>query len=461
MIAAARHALAGRQRVLIDRLGGDGEPPGGEHVPKHRTAFAGIAWPRFRPSGAGARAAAARASSATPTFIAWSSRMSIATLSTPRLKNGTTRRLPPSPLIIGGGKRGVVSTACYIARISGVRSAMPMFKALQLCPEAVVIRPNMEKYARVGREIRRRMLELTPLVEPLSIDEAFLDLSGTEKLHRASPALVLARFARDVEREVGITVSVGLAANKFLAKIASDLDKPRGFSVIGQSEAAAFLAPRPVTAIWGVGRAFSERLAADGFRTVGDLQAADPARLASRYGRRSVSVSSSCRVARTAGTSFPTRSARASGSEVTFFEDLADLRDLRPILREQAERVSFGLKHEDIAGSTVTPEAQDGRFQAENPGATPCRTPPSSPTASSRRPTRSSPKRRMARNTGSSASRSRISAKAALPIRPISSDQKATRKAAAERAMDVVRQKFGKHALETGLVFGNHRRHKE
>ncbi|SFM81794.1 DNA polymerase-4 [Pleomorphomonas diazotrophica] len=192
--------------------------------------------------------------------------------------------LATKPLIIGGGKRGVVSTACYIARISGVRSAMPMFKALQLCPDAVVIRPNMEKYARVGREIRRRMLELTPLVEPLSIDEAFLDLSGTEKLHRASPALVLARFARDVEREVGITVSVGLAANKFLAKIASDLDKPRGFSVIGLTEAAAFLAPRPVTTIWGVGRAFSERLAADGFRTVGDLQAADPARLASRYG---------------------------------------------------------------------------------------------------------------------------------------------------------------------------------
>ena len=136
------------------------------------------------------------------------------------------------PLIIGGGRRGVVSTACYLARISGVRSAMPMFEALKRCPEATVLRPDMEKYARVGREVRAMMLALTPLVEPVSIDEAFLDLSGTERLHGMSPALTLARFAARVEAEIGITVSVGLSANKFLAKIASDLDKPRGFSII-------------------------------------------------------------------------------------------------------------------------------------------------------------------------------------------------------------------------------------
>src|SRR5215207_3859110 len=161
--------------------------------------------------------------------------------------------LNDKPVIVGGGKRGVVATACYVARTYGIRSAMPMFKALNACPHAVVIPPDIDKYSRVGREVRRLMLELTPLVEPVSIDEAFLDLSGTERLHHASPALTLVRFAKRVEQEIGITVSVGLSCNKFLAKIASDLDKPRGFSVIGRAEAAAFLENRPVGIIPGIG----------------------------------------------------------------------------------------------------------------------------------------------------------------------------------------------------------------
>ncbi len=148
--------------------------------------------------------------------------------------------LRDKPLIIGGGKRGVVSTACYLARIHGVRSAMPMFKALEACPDAVVVKPDMEKYVRVGREVRQMMRELTPLVEPLSIDEAFLDLSGTERLHKAPPAIVLARFAKRVEEEIGISASIGLSYCKFLAKVASDIEKPRGFSVIGEAEALTF-----------------------------------------------------------------------------------------------------------------------------------------------------------------------------------------------------------------------------
>jgi DNA polymerase-4 len=364
--------------------------------------------------------------------------------------------LATRPVIIGGGKRGVVSTACYIARISGVRSAMPMFKALELCPDAVVIKPDMEKYARVGREIRRRMLELTPLVEPLSIDEAFLDLSGTEKLHRASPALTLARFARAVEHEVGITVSVGLAANKFLAKIASDLDKPRGFSVIGRSEAAAFLAPRPVTTIWGVGRAFSERLAADGYRTVGDLQQADPARLAGRYGALGL------RIARLATGEdsrpvVPNTKRKSVGSEVTFFEDLAALGDLRPILREQAERVSWGLKHEDIAGITVTLKLKTADFKLRTRARR-----LNDPTQLADRIFAAADallaeeahgqKYRLIGVTVGGLCDSRLADPADLV------DEKAARKAAAERAMDEVRQKFGKRALETGLVFDDHRR---
>ena len=180
--------------------------------------------------------------------------------------------LADKPVIVGGRQRGVVLTACYVARTFGVRSAMPMFEARRLCPHASVVPPDMEKYARVGREVRGLMLKLTPLVEPVSIDEAFMDLAGTARLHGMSPAKALARFAGEVETSLGITVSVGLSCNKFLAKIASDLDKPRGFAVLGGSEAAAFLAPRPVTLIFGVGKIAEQRLARDGVRTIGDLQ---------------------------------------------------------------------------------------------------------------------------------------------------------------------------------------------
>ncbi|MFG1344579.1 DNA polymerase IV [Xanthobacter autotrophicus DSM 431] len=266
------------------------------------------------------------------------------------------------PVIIGGGKRGVVSTACYIARIKGVRSAMPMFKALALCPEAVVVKPNMEKYRKVGREVRARMQALTPLVEPLSIDEAFLDLSGTEALHGASPAQTLARFARDVERQVGITVSVGLAANKFLAKIASDLDKPRGFSVLGQAEAADFLAPRPVTFIWGVGAAFGAKLAKDGFHRIADLQKAPPADLARRYGAEGLRLSrlafglDSRKVE-------PEREAKSVSAETTFEKDMGALRPLEQTLYALSEEVSERLKHAGIAGRAVTLKLKTADFR--------------------------------------------------------------------------------------------------
>ena len=141
------------------------------------------------------------------------------------------------PVIVGGHHRGVVAACCYVARAQGVHSAMPMFKALKACPDATVIKPDMTKYAAVGREVRAMMENLTPLVEPLSIDEAFMDLAGTEALHRASPAVTLAALARRVKEELSITVSIGLSYNKFLAKIASDLDKPRGGFATIQSPA--------------------------------------------------------------------------------------------------------------------------------------------------------------------------------------------------------------------------------
>src|SRR3954470_12121465 len=193
--------------------------------------------------------------------------------------------LADKPVIVGGGQRGVVLTCCYVARTYGVRSAMPMFEARRLCPHATVVRPNMEKYAEAGREVRARMRDLTPLVEPVSIDEAFMDLSGTERLHGMSPAKALAGFAARLERDIGITISIGLSCNKFLAKIASDLDKPRGFAVLGGAEAAAFLAPRPVGLIFGIGKVAQARLEREGLRRIGDLQRMGQAELMRRYGR--------------------------------------------------------------------------------------------------------------------------------------------------------------------------------
>ena len=175
------------------------------------------------------------------------------------------------PVVVGGHHRGVVAACCYIARAQGVHSAMPIFRALKACPDATVIKPNMKKYAAVGREVRAMMQALTPLVEPLSIDEAFMDLAGTEALHRGSPAATLAALARRVEEELSITVSIGLSYNKFLAKIASDLDKPCGFAVIGRAEAKTFLSDKPVSLLWGVGKAMRRRFGEDGITLIGEL----------------------------------------------------------------------------------------------------------------------------------------------------------------------------------------------
>ena len=261
--------------------------------------------------------------------------------------------LQDRPVIIGGSRRGVVSTACYIARIKGVRSAMPMFQALKLCPDAVVLKPDMAKYAAVGRQIRAMMLELTPLVEPLSIDEAFLDLDGTERLHKATPATILARFVLKLSREVGISASIGLAPNKFLAKMASDLDKPRGFSVIGAAEAKAFLGPRPVSSIWGVGPAFQNRLLSDGLRTIGDLQRADRADLARRYGAMGLRLAELSHGEDRRSVT-PDRPTKSVSSETTFNEDVADRDELARTLWRLCEKVARRLKAANISGRTVT-----------------------------------------------------------------------------------------------------------
>ena len=188
------------------------------------------------------------------------------------------------PVIVGGGKRGVVSTCCYIARMHGVRSAMPMFQALKACPDAVVVKPDFSKYSAAARQIREKMDALTPLVQAVSIDEAYLDLSGTRSLHGAPPAVLLARLALEIEKDVGITVSIGLSANRFLAKTASEMDKPRGFVAISPEEAPALLAPHPPSFLHGVGPKLAARLSRDGYETVADLQAAGLKTLIRAYG---------------------------------------------------------------------------------------------------------------------------------------------------------------------------------
>jgi DNA polymerase-4 len=270
--------------------------------------------------------------------------------------------LVDKPLIVGGGKRGVVSTACYVARTYGVRSAMPMFEALRRCPQATVIKPNMAKYAEVGRAVRRAMFDLTPLVEPLSIDEAFLDLTGTERLHGMSAAKVLARFARDIECDLGITISIGLSANKFLAKIASDLDKPRGFAVLGLAEAPAFLAPRPVGFIYGVGAVSAARLAADGYRTIADLQRADERDLTRRYGEEGGRL---WRLARgiDARKVDAERETKSISAETTFETDIGEFRPLELTLWALTEKVSARLKANALAGSTVTLKLKSADFK--------------------------------------------------------------------------------------------------
>ena len=265
-------------------------------------------------------------------------------------------------VIVGGGKRGVVATACYVARTFGVKSAMPMFQARRLCPDAVVVPPDMAKYVRVGREVRALMLDLTPLVEPLSIDEAFLDLGGTERLHGMIPAKALARFAKEVEAKLGITISVGLSANKFLAKIASDLDKPRGFSVLNAHEALGFLAPRPVTFIWGVGKVFGETLARDGYRTIADLQRADETELMRRYGAEGQRLARLARGIDQRPVS-PDRETKSVSAETTFAADIADQRTLERLLWELCEKVSARLKAKEIAGATVTLKLKTADFR--------------------------------------------------------------------------------------------------
>lgn len=261
--------------------------------------------------------------------------------------------LADKPVIIGGGRRGVVSTACYIARIRGVHSAMPMFQALKACPDAVVVKPRMSAYVEASKAIRALMDELTPSVEPLSLDEAFMDLTGTEKLHGAPPAVMLAHLTKRMKDEIGLTGSIGLSHNKFLAKVASDLDKPRGFSVISKGGTDAFLAGKPVGLIWGVGAVTRENLAKAGIRTFTDLLRWERKDLGARFGSMGDRLYF---LARGQDRRRITRNApmKSISNETTFFEDTASGDILDGHIWRLSEKVADRAKARDIAGRVVT-----------------------------------------------------------------------------------------------------------
>ncbi|WP_299873370.1 DNA polymerase IV [uncultured Sulfitobacter sp.] len=270
--------------------------------------------------------------------------------------------LEGKPVIIGGGRRGVVSTACYVARIRGVRSAMPMFQALKLCPEAVIIKPRMEAYVEASRAIRKMMEDLTPAIEPLSLDEAFLDMTGTARLHGAPPAVMLAKLVRRMKDELGLTGSIGLSHNKFLAKVASDLDKPHGFSIIGEAETADFLRDKPIKLIWGVGAVTQAALDKAGIRTFSDLLRWEQQDLIARFGgmgdrlwhlargqdRRRVSAH---------------EPVKSISKETTFGEDTADPDILDGHIWRLSEQVADRAKAKGMAGRVVTLKLKRSDFK--------------------------------------------------------------------------------------------------
>ncbi|MCU9847551.1 DNA polymerase IV [Defluviimonas sp. WL0024] len=353
------------------------------------------------------------------------------------------------PVIVGGGKRGVVSTCCYLARIKGVRSAMPMFQALKLCPEAVVVKPRGSHYAAVSREIRALMDELTPKIEPLSLDEAFLDLSGTERLHRAPPAVQLCRLLKRMEAELGLTGSVGLSHNKFLAKVASDLDKPRGFSVIGRADTAAFLKGKPVRMIWGVGAATQMTLEAAGIRSFDDLARWDRKDLNHRFGAIGDRLWHLARGEDHRRVN-PHEPMKSISAETTFDEDIADRDLLDGHIWRLAEKVADRTKAKTLAGRTVTLKLKRADF-----------------TAISRRHTLREPTQ-MADRLYREAADLLAQVKEPGPFRLVGVglsdlvpaaeadltadllDPQAARRAGAERATDAIRARFGPDAIVKG-----------
>jgi DNA polymerase-4 len=351
-------------------------------------------------------------------------------------------------IVGGGGQRGVVLTACYEARKFGVKSAMPMFQAMKLCPHATVVRPTMSKYAAVAGDIRNLLLALTPMVEPLSLDEAYLDLSGTVRLHGMVPAKSMALLARRIEQTIGITVSIGLSHNKFLAKLASELDKPRGFAVIGRAETKAFLRDRPIGIIRGVCPVLEQRLVKDGITRIGQLQDMSARALADRYAETGLWLHRLANGEDVRAVE-PDGEAKSVSAETTFERDITRFAELEAILWDQAERVSARAKAAGIGGRTVTLKLKTAAFRIKTRSAS-----LDAPTQLTDVIFRTGSKLLKAETTGTPYRLLGIGLSQLRPAvecdPPDLLDRNAGRRAATERAMDSLRAKFGRDALRKG-----------
>lgn len=269
------------------------------------------------------------------------------------------------PVIIGGDPRrdvrSVVSTASYEARKFGVHSAMPLMQAYRLCPQGIFLRGNMARYGEVSRQIMQIFARYTPLVEPLSVDEAFLDVSGCEGLF-GPPVAIAARIQEDIEQELQLTASVGVAPNKFLAKLASDLEKPRGFTVIRPDEVEAVLTPLPVEKLWGVGEKTAVKLRSMGIDTVGQLASLPENLLTAAFGKmgaalRYLARGEDCRTVETS------RAAKSISRETTFPRDVTDMDRLRTVILELADDVACTLRASQFLAGTVTLKLRYGNFE--------------------------------------------------------------------------------------------------
>lgn len=352
------------------------------------------------------------------------------------------------PVIVGGGKRGVVSTCCYIARLYGVRSAMPMFKAMKLCPDAVVVKPDHRKYSAVGGEIRERMKALTPLVQPVSIDEAYLDLSGTETLHARTPAETLSKLATEIEQDLEITISIGLSANKFLAKMASEIDKPRGFAIISPEGAPDVLAPMPIQAIHGVGRKLAEKLGNRGLHLISDLQEMGQKPLIREYGETGHWL-----YQRAHGIDHrpvePHSERKSVSSEITFGEDIRNLTMLEDRLWRVSESTARRAKRAGVVGATVSLKLKTAGFRSLTRQIT-----VAEPTQIAQSIFRHA--RPLLQKIANGSESYRLIGVGLSDLSPFSHDEQdlldplIAKRAAAERASDVAKAKFGENAVMTG-----------
>jgi len=267
------------------------------------------------------------------------------------------------PILVGGNPdgRGVVSTASYEARQFGCHSAMPMAVAVRLCPDAIVIQPQHGRYADVSRQIFDIFERFTPLVEPLSIDEAFLDVTGSERLH--GPAERIARTIQTtVREELGLVASLGVAHNKFLAKLASDLEKPNGLTIITEETVHEILDPLPVGKLWGVGKRADAELQRLSIRTIGQIRSIDPDLLKRRFG--DATAEHFIQLANGIDDRPVTADGQAKsiGQEITFAEDVGELDELKRVLLQQTEQVARRLRRAELKARTVTLKLREADF---------------------------------------------------------------------------------------------------